>query len=562
MPPSPLDRERLERLIEVGRGLLVELDLDEVFDRVLGIARELTGAKYAALGVLDEDRRQLAEFHTRGIDEETHQAIGDLPRGRGILGVLIDDPRPLRLDDVGAHPKSYGFPPSHPPMNTFLGVPILVRGEVWGNLYLTEKAGGEGFDAADEASVVVLADWAAITIEHARLYRSADARRRELERAVRGFEATAAIARAVGGETDLNRVLELIVKRGRALIEARSVLVFLREGDELRVAARAGERAPAAHGLVAIADPLVKESLERQRPLRLHKAKHDLSGPAADFGFPDASSALVAPLVYRGQAVGLLVAFDRLSGDASFTRDDEQVLDAFAASAATAVATAQTVQAERLRHSLEASESERRRWARELHDETLQALGGLRVLLAGAARSDDAERKQAALEAAVDQLSQDVTNLRAIIADLRPAALDDLGLEPALDGLLERLAVNHGWELRSELDLGPRRLTPALETVVYRLVQEALTNVAKHANADTVQVHVVPDGKRLEIRIADDGAGFDTHAQLPGFGLLGMRERVALSGGDMIVRDHEGTGTEVLAILPLLYDENGGVDDP
>ena len=144
-----------------------------------------------------------------------------MPRGRGILGVLIDSPEPLRLPAVGHHPKSYGFPPGHPPMSSFLGVPVLIRGQAWGNLYLTEKEGGEQFDAVDEESVGILAAWAAIAIENARLYEAVAARRDELEVSVRRLEATTAIARAIGGETDLDRVLELIVKRGRALVGAR-----------------------------------------------------------------------------------------------------------------------------------------------------------------------------------------------------------------------------------------------------------------------------------------------------------------------------------------------------
>ena len=164
-----LDEHRLARLIDAGRGLLSELDLETVLDRLLQTAADLTGARYVALGVLDEARRELARFLTRGIDEATHRAIGDLPRGRGILGVLIDDPRSLRLDDVGDHPRSYGFPPGHPPMRSFLGVPILIRGQAWGNLYLTEKAGGEPFSSEDEEAVIVLADWAAIAIEIAGL---------------------------------------------------------------------------------------------------------------------------------------------------------------------------------------------------------------------------------------------------------------------------------------------------------------------------------------------------------------------------------------------------------
>src|SRR3954469_8421517 len=149
-----LAAKRLEGLLEAGRGLLADMDLGLILDRLLDLARELTGARYAALGILDERRTELEQFLTVGIDEETHRAIGDLPRGRGILGILIEEPKPLRLHDVGAHPKSYGFPPGHPEMRTFLGVPIQIRGQAWGNLYLTEKAGGEDFDEADEASVV------------------------------------------------------------------------------------------------------------------------------------------------------------------------------------------------------------------------------------------------------------------------------------------------------------------------------------------------------------------------------------------------------------------------
>ena len=225
---SPLDEPRLRRLLDVGRALIAELDPDSVLRTVLDAACELTGARYAAIGILTADRMSLERFVTRGIDAETQREIGDLPRGRGVLGVLIDDPRPLRLADVGQHAKSYGFPIGHPPMKSFLGVPLVIRGEAWGNLYLTEKVEGE-FDEADEEVILALAGWAATAIENARLHRSERARRDALERAVRGLEATTEIARAVGGETRLDRVLELIVKRGRALVEARGMVIMLAE---------------------------------------------------------------------------------------------------------------------------------------------------------------------------------------------------------------------------------------------------------------------------------------------------------------------------------------------
>src|SRR6185503_5914140 len=242
---------------------------------------------------------------------------------------------------------SYGFPPGHPPMRTFLGVPILIRGEAWGNLYLTEKAGGD-FDQDDEDAVVVLADWAAIAIENARLYRTVDARRAELERAVRGFEATATIARAVGGETNLDRVLELIVKRGRALIEARDVIILLTEGDHLAVAAGAGSVAVPQGVRVPLRGSPIAALLERPRAQRLAAPERDLGVSPASLGVRDAGAAVVVPLMYRGAALGAMLAFDRLTGEGRFTREDEQLLEAFAASAATAVATAKTVEADRL----------------------------------------------------------------------------------------------------------------------------------------------------------------------------------------------------------------------
>jgi signal transduction histidine kinase len=537
---SGLDQHRLARLLEVGRGVLSELDLDVVLDRVLDTAMELTGAQYAAIGVLDEERRALARFLTRGADEAMHRAIGDLPQGRGVLGVLIDHPHPLRLVDVGDHPRSYGFPPGHPPMRTFLGVPILVRGQAWGNLYLTEKAGGEAFSELDEEAVVVLADWAAIAIENARLYRSATGRRDELERAVRA-------------ETDLSRVLELVVKRGRALIDAHDVLILLREGDDFVVAAGAGHVSVAEPRRIPVEGSTAGEVLAERRARRLADADAELLVPATELGVDQASAALLVPLLYRGEALGVLVAFDRLGSDARFTRDDETLLEAFAAQAATAVATAQTVATDRLRRSLEASEAERRRWARELHDETLQALAGLRVLLSGATRLDDVDQIRATLRDGIEQLTHDIESLRGLIAELRPAALDQLGLEPALASLAERTGVINGLDVRTAFDLPEDlRPTPETETTVYRIVQESLTNVAKHARAEGVDVAVRYEGNEICIAVSDDGIGIDGQgADGGGFGLTGMRERVELAGGELEVGPADAGGTLVRARLPL-----------
>jgi len=229
---DPSDQVRLRRLMEVGPWLISQLDLETVLDRLLETAREVTGARYAALGVLDAERRELERFLTRGLTEQEELAIGARPRGSGILGLLITDPQALRLADLTAHPDSFGFPAGHPPMRTFLGMPIVIAGATWGNLYLTDKQDGE-FDAGDEQAAETLAKWAAIAIDHARLMTAADERQHRLEHAVRGLEATQAIAVAVGAETDLGRVLERIAKRGRMIVEARSVVIMLQQGDEL-----------------------------------------------------------------------------------------------------------------------------------------------------------------------------------------------------------------------------------------------------------------------------------------------------------------------------------------
>ena len=543
-----LDERRLRTLIDAGRGLVSELDLERVLTRLLEAARELTGAQYAALGVLDHRKEHLERFITSGIDAETHQQIGDLPRGRGVLGLLIREPNPLRLPDVGAHPESYGFPPGHPVMRTFLGVPVRIRGEVYGNLYLTEKEGGEEFDDVDEEAIIVLSDWAAIAIENARLYQGAEERRQQLERAVRGLEVTTTIARAVGGETDLDRVLELIVKRGRALVEARSLAILLADGAGLVVRATAGElNVEAMGGRLPIEGTVAGEVFRSGRSERVADVgARGMTQYPALVGV-DPTSAMVAPLVFRGRVLGVLIALDRVTDGPAFRREDEDLLLAFAASAATAVHTASSVAEERLAHALEGAEQERRRWARELHDETLQTLGGLQILLSSAVRTDDPEARDRALREAAGYVSQEVNNLRSLITELRPAELDELGLESALEALAERRSAADG--LHVLLEVEPVDLPSHVESTVYRVVQEALTNAAKHAEAETVDVRRSALDGAVELQVRDDGRGFDPSEPGSGFGLVGMRERVELVKGTLAIDSEPGEGTTVRAVI-------------
>jgi two-component system, NarL family, sensor histidine kinase DevS len=547
------EADHIRRLLHVGRALVAEHDTEAVLDRILNAAREITGARYAALGVLGETREELERFLAVGIDPETHRTIGDLPRGRGVLGVLIHDPRPLRLADVGDHPQSYGFPLGHPEMHTFLGVPIVVRGEGWGNLYLTEKAQGAEFTEQDEEAAVILAQWAATAIDNARLYEGSERRRQQLERAVRSLEAARDIADTVSGASDLSRVFELIVKRGRALVDARSVLIMLREGDELVVVAIAGHAGDARGRRLKVAGSTSGQVLERGRPERISDPSSQLRVGPAELGVPDARSALLVPMLHRGGGLGVLAAFDKGPRQEPFSAEDEQLLRTFAASASHAVALNRSVEADRLRSAIVAADAERSRWARELHDETLQSLGGLRVALASVLGRGDAATKDAAIRQAIEDIELEIANLRGIITDLRPSMLDDLGLVPAIEALLDRRR-DAGLDVVSELDIPPRLsrrggLDPQLETTIYRLVQEALTNVVKHARANRVRVLLTTVDGEVRIEVEDDGVGFKTDSRTDGFGLAGMQERVYLAGGSLEVKSGP-TGTFVRATLP------------
>lgn len=544
--------ERFRRLVDLGTDLLSELDLETVLRSVVEAARELTSAEYAALGVLDPEGTELERFIYLGIDDEAKRAIGNLPRGRGVLGELIREPRPLRLPDVNRHPHAYGFPPGHPPMHTFLGVPITVRGETFGNLYMTEKTGGAEFDEEDEAAATTLATWAGIAIENARLYTTLSEREAEVERALRRSETSVDIAHAVGGETDVERVLDLIVKRARALVEARTLLVLLRRGGRLVVVAQAGYVGEEVERLTIPTEDAVFQAAMQERV-----AQHLRAGsPPTEARLREqlgAESALVVPLLFRGYAVGTIVALDREAGGGEFDEEDLRMLQAFASSAATAVATAQTVEAERLEQQVEIGERERERWARELHDDALQGLAAIRISLATALQGqgeDRAERVEAAAAETVDRLEDQINELGRLINDLRPASLERLGLPGALEALAEECSARGGFAIETEIEIA-EKLRGEEERVVYRLVQEALNNVLKHAAAGRASVSARLVDHQVRIVVKDDGRGFDPDSVDGGRGLLGMRERIELLAGEIEVRSEVEGGTEIIAQVPV-----------
>jgi signal transduction histidine kinase len=363
----------------------------------------------------------------------------------------------------------------------------------------------------------------------------------------------------VGAETDLELILELVAKRGRALVSARALVIELRDKGELLVAAGAGELPEGVIGeRLELADTVAANAMRTKATQRLEdqlsKARFREHG-LGKLGV-QAGAGLVVPLIFRDRSYGVLVAIDRLQEGPSFGFDDERLLEAFASSAAVAVATAQSVATERQRQRLEAAEAERRHWARELHDETLQSLSALRIGLSGAARSEEEGALGRAVAQGVDQLEEAIADLRALITDLRPAALDELGVHAALEGLVARserhgIEIDINVELAFELGRAETRHVPEIETAIYRIVQEALTNAVKHGNARRAVVEVREDAATVVLSVRDNGAGFDPSHERNGFGLIGMGERVELLGGDLAIESEPGRGATVRVSLPV-----------
>jgi len=539
--------DRLRAIVEAGVALASELSLDAVLQKIVETAAELTGARYAALGVIDPSGQALERFVVTGIDEETQAAIGDVPRGRGILGALIQDAKPLRLENLAEDPRSVGFPPNHPPMRAFLGVPILLRGVAYGNLYLTEKADGAPFTAEDEELTTMLSSQAAVAIENARLYEAAT-------RWLTQLESLNEIASALASEVELSRVLELVASRLRELVHARLVLIALpvSDGATLVVRASDGEGADEFLGIRLERDgSKTGKVLERRRSERVDSMIDDFEIDQDAGRRLAARTGLFVPMLLRDRAIGVISAHDKESSDARFTDEDVRLAEAFASRAAVAVDLSERVATDALRRVVSAQELERQRLARELHDETGQALTS--ILLGLKAVEDAKDRSD--LDAAAGQLRELVVStlqdVRRLAVELRPKALDDFGLVPAIERLVETFREHTGLEVHLEPQLGAERLPSDVETTLYRITQEALTNVVKHAQARHVSIVLTRREGSVAAVIEDDGRGLGSADDSGGLGLLGMRERIALVGGRLEVESSPGSGTTLSIEVPI-----------
>jgi two-component system, NarL family, sensor histidine kinase DevS len=538
--------DRWRRLVDTGIAVTSELSLDAVLQKIVEASAQLTGAKYAALGVVDPSGRALERFLTTGVDEETQARIGDLPHGRGILGILIRDAQPLRLHDLTTDPRSVGFPPYHPPMRTFLGVPILLRGVAYGNLYLSEKESGEDFTAEDEELVTVLAAQAAVAIENARLYESAT-------RWLAQLESLTEVGNALAGETELDSLLALIGTRLATLIDAELVVIAIPVGGgDLRVAAAAGPAAEEMVGtMLSRQGSKSARVLERRRTERVDSTLEDVEVDQDFARRIGLRSGLFVPMLVAERAIGVIAAHNKLGPDPRFTDEDVRLTETFAARAAVAVDLADRVARDALRRVVAGQELERRRLARELHDETGQALTSI---LLGLKRVEEAKPEDARVAAAElrEQIVDTLQSVRRLAVELRPSALDDFGLVAALERLAEAFGEQSGVAVDIQTNLDSARLPGEVETALYRIVQEALTNVAKHADATRVSIVVTRRENTVTALIEDDGQGFGAAGGTgEGLGLVGMKERVGLLGGRLAIESTEGTGTTVVAEVPI-----------
>ncbi len=529
-------QERLRVLLDAVVGIAGDLDLDSVLQRIVRVSCQLANARYGALGVLGSgpDRR-LSQFITHGLTDEQRAAIGDLPRGHGLLGYIIDEPEPLRLQRLADHPQSYGFPPHHPPMNTFLGVPVRIRDQVFGNLYLTEKQSGGGFTVEDEEIVAALAAAAGVVIENARLYEESARRQRWLE-------AAAEITAAMLGEVGREKALELVADRAREVAGADTAAVLLpHEDGQLLTEVVSGATERPAGPLAVSAGTLAAGVLEEGRTVLLEgdQVRQGLN----DLGFAttarshDLAAVLLLPLGAGQPAAGVLVMAwterDRLRDS------DVSLLEAFAEQAALAL---QVAQAQEDRGRLAIFE-DRDRIGRDLHDLVIQRLFAVGLALDNVARITSKPEVAKRVTAAVDDIDATIKDIRRTIFELStPASSTDLRAELAVVVEAATPALGFPARLRTEgaVDsLVPSAVRPHLTAVL----REALSNAARHAAATAVSVELEVSDE-VVLTITDDGVGYVDSGRHSG--LRNLTERAEELGGSFEIRQAGPDGGTVV----------------
>ncbi|GAS89468.1 histidine kinase with GAF domain [Mycolicibacterium brisbanense] len=529
-------RDRLDGLLDAMLVVTSGLELDATLRTIVHTAIELVDARYGALGVRGRDH-ELVEFIYEGIDEAMRERIGHLPEGRGVLGVLIDEPKPIRLDNIADHVASVGFPPNHPPMRTFLGVPVRIRDEVFGNLYLTEKAGGQPFSEDDEVLVQALAAAAGIAIDNARLYEQSKARQSWIE-------ATRDIGTELLSGIDPATVFRLVADEARKLSGAELTLVAVPddpdappdEADELVLAATSGAGPASVASVIPVAGSVIGDAFVRRQAGRFDSIDI-LPGDK-----PATGPALVLPLHAPETIAGVLVAL-RQVGAEPFSAEQLDMMGAFADQAALAWQLATTQRQMRELDIL----TDRDRIARDLHDHVIQRLFAVGMALQGTiprARAPEVRQR----------LTECVDDLQDVIQEIRTAIFDLHGIDSGITRLRQRLdeAIGGfaGSGIRTTIQYsGPLSVVDTvLADHAEAVVREAVSNAVRHAQASTLSVNVgVAD--ELSIEVVDNGCGIGDN--ITGSGLVNLRRRAEEAGGSFIVEAVPGGGTRLRWTAPL-----------
>ncbi|XAH04678.1 two-component system sensor histidine kinase DosT [Mycobacterium tuberculosis] len=530
-------RDRLDGLIDAILAITSGLKLDATLRAIVHTAAELVDARYGALGVRGYDHR-LVEFVYEGIDEETRHLIGSLPEGRGVLGALIEEPKPIRLDDISRHPASVGFPLHHPPMRTFLGVPVRIRDEVFGNLYLTEKADGQPFSDDDEVLVQALAAAAGIAVDNARLFE--ESRTREA-----WIEATRDIGTQMLAGADPAMVFRLIAEEALTLMAGAATLVAVPlddeapacEVDDLVIVEVAGEISPAVKQMtVAVSGTSIGGVFHDRTPRRFDRLDLAVDGPV------EPGPALVLPLRAADTVAGVLVAL-RSADEQPFSDKQLDMMAAFADQAALAwrLATAQ-----RQMREVEIL-TDRDRIARDLHDHVIQRLFAVGLTLQGAAPRARVPAVRESIYSSIDDLQEIIQEIRSAIFDLHAGPSRATGLRHRLDKVIDQLAIpalHTTVQYTGPLSVVDTVLANHAEAVLW----EAVSNAVRHANATSLAINVsVEDDVRVEV--VDDGVGIS--GDITESGLRNLRQRADDAGGEFTVENMPTGGTLLRWSAPL-----------
>jgi signal transduction histidine kinase len=527
--------ERLSGLLGAVVAVSSELDLAAVLQRIITTACSLVGARYGALGVLSPEHDQLVQFITHGLDDETRARIGEIPHGHGVLGLLIQDPKALRLHEISEHPKSVGFPPNHPPMHSFLGVPLLVRDEVFGNLYLSDKENGEDFSPADEEVVTALAAAAGVAVENARLYEQS--RNREA-----WLRAAAECTRTLTGEARIRTGYDQVVSSAHTA-SAAPVVVLMRPAEP--------ELDPAG-SLYAVAQRGLLEVTEAPAATVPEELARMVDARAASPLEPQSVADLLGCKAPQSAAGSPMWAGERLEGVLLFlwpestpsTPIDLLQATTFGERVALAMAVAEA-QADREHIAVL---EDRDRIARDLHDLVIQRLFAVGLSVQGAARAAVKPQVAQRLERVVDDLDETIKDVRRTIYQLH-ATPGVGGLRSELDEVIEHAedALGFAPSLRTE---GPLSAVPdEVGADLVAVLRESLTNAAKHAVATTVRVEVRV-GSALEASVTDNGNGMPSNLSRRS-GLANLQARAEAHGGSLTVSPVPTGGTEVVWWVPL-----------